>query len=227
MEAFRAYQANGQRQLEEWSLDALKQPQRLAGRFDNPFKKLSIRRIMAVLNILDDQTRHRVKKALRTFVEKQTPSVGKGARSFNKAVAEELKRLLNDDGPAPDPAAQRLDPDKLAAARAWRAGEGQTSVAHFMKHYATLPMAQRPFTDEIRLANQKYYEALARHQSREGGSIGDLFPTRPEAIGGAIRQRIDLTPEEALAKIEHRRAQSRERMRAMRAERRRAKPSTG
>lgn len=98
-----------------------------------------------------------------------------------------------------------------------------TAIAHYRETDGMLPPDKRAFADEVHRADRRYYNALAQYQSRKHQSIGDLFPMRPEARGGAITkldQRADLSPEEALVELNRQKEAARLRMANLRAKRR-------
>jgi hypothetical protein len=179
------------------------------------WKKQGIWCIKVLLENLTGDEKDRAKAALREYVSRRAFGAGATARGPTNPDLDQLHAIL---GPAPEPTPE----DRLAAARAWRPREGLSSIAHFQLQYGSMPFEQRPFADEIRVANRRYYQALARNQHYAGKTISDLFPSRPEAIGGSLSQRHSFTPEEALAQLEQQRARARERMRARRAVRKRA-----
>ena len=149
---------------------------------------------------LDEETEHRVKARLKELIEQYSAALDErspiaGHIERIQALTEELQKV-----------------DNLTPIREWRGWYQETALKHFHKHYAGLPLDERPFTDEVRAANPQFYHALQRQQSRAGCSINDLFPRRPDPEGGRLR----LTPDEALAKDNERRARARARMRAQR-----------
>lgn len=94
-----------------------------------------------------------------------------------------------------------------------------TALEHFRDTAGLLPFESRPYADDILHYDRRWYQALAKQQSRGDGSIGDLFPVRPVRP----RARRIVTPEQALEAIERRRAQTRANVASARA-RKRAEP---
>jgi hypothetical protein len=94
---------------------------------------------------------------------------------------------------------------------AWQGRDfGMTAAEYFQEHFASTPLADRPFADDVRRASPRFYNALATFQSQRGQSINDLFPADPAARGGAkIKMGPDPTYEELLARRDRERESTR------------------
>lgn len=94
---------------------------------------------------------------------------------------------------------------------AWKGRDfGMTAAEYFQEHFASTPLAERPFADDVRRASPRFYHALATFQSQRGQSINDLFPADPAARGGAkIKMGPDPTYEELLARRDRERESTR------------------
>ena len=95
---------------------------------------------------------------------------------------------------------------------------GVSSFEYFESKFGSVPYDDRPSADEIRRASLPFYRSLAKHQSRQGLSIGDLFPIDPHARGGAkVKGGGDLSHEALLARLERQRESRRRSMAKWRA----------
>jgi len=100
----------------------------------------------------------------------------------------------------------------LKSAAEWdRASSGVTARAHFQAHFAQIPRSLRPCAHVVRARARNYYDALAALQSRAGGSLDDLFPIDPNAVGAKR-----LSKEQAEASLVRRREKTRSRVAAFR-----------
>lgn len=97
-------------------------------------------------------------------------------------------------------------------------GSGMTAFEYFEAKFGSIPFERRPSADQIRQASLTFYRSLSKHQSRQGQSIGDLFPIDPQARGGAkVKGGGDLSHEALLARLERQRENRRRSMAKWRA----------
>jgi hypothetical protein len=68
----------------------------------------------------------------------------------------------------------------------YRKSRGRTVYDHYLAHYGCLPVEQRPYSDEVRRTNYRYWNSVRNHHVRSGFSLENLFPLRAEAKGGSL-----------------------------------------
>jgi len=109
--------------------------------------------------------------------------------------------------------------DRLAIE--WSAKTSDVSAyEYYCDKFEPLPKNKRPTADEIRRASLEFYNAIAKHQSRRGNSIGDLFPIDDRARGGSkAKGGGDLSYEGLLRRLERQRESRRISMAKWRAKR--------
>lgn len=96
----------------------------------------------------------------------------------------------------------------LEPAREYRRELGRRAIDYFAEHYGHVARDARPFSDEVKKANAKFWKALSAYQTSRGEGMDALFPLRPGAAWERIAElrRKPLTFEPDPKRLEEKRA---------------------